>query len=817
MKARVSLINCLVSWLVASPAVSAPPLPVEIERVTWGFADRLEAERWTPVTLWISSKDGAVSGIISTEYRQDGTQGANIITPFATTPGTIVPVEVLLCVPSDCEKVTFNFTDGDRDRRIVHASIPAPDERQLATIESIKRTILILGVPNARVAFEDAGRARATPVQPRPQPRPARGAPPSIGMADDAASADASTLSEDEILLDSLFGADRPTGSNPAAPGYYGGPAYTAAIVNTPRRINAPNWELLTPIRADTSAMPLSWMGYDGVEVVISTAELGLDQQFPCDARAFEALVEWVKAGGRLVVQVEMGSTSWARFAALPGEPLPVQAGDASEVAPGPEIAHVLSSAATDGKEPLQAAAAVRGRRLTLTEAGARRGWRVRWRGEDVLSSGEAGDSGLLAEGPLGFGMVTLVGVDPTKAASVLSTEAGLVLWRDALIPVLSSRPGRDPSAEHASTFNSGVVYYGGWYQGSGADRETRDAQGTVLDRITDSPTLGHGLFFAISACICGLALLVGPVDMLGLKRLRASQHSWMTALAWISLASAAASIMPSLVRSGESRLFRLVQIDAIRSEGGTIASVSTGITSIFSGKPGGFGLKETADGAWWRGISPLSASQGGRANFAAIISRQGTLDGGRLRGNTLMPIRMGQWTCRALLDRAAVTNQESDSLPEVRVFKTGDGWSVEIGDTANGRVSTAALLANGRVIQLIAEDKTNPGATTRYTAAGMPETPPENASYRMLGPWETVAFDRDYEYVPYRRAGQSHGAAFSLPGSRDRTASIEAMCATGKWACVYLLIEDMKPDKETVGEVRASVEAIVRLVVPVE
>jgi hypothetical protein len=123
MKNQIRVLCCLCAWLLAARSASAAPPPqvppvdptaqpqsVELVRLDFGPAgDGVAANRFNPITVWLTSRDAPASGIINIEVDQDQTQRASYALPFATTPGIATPHELTVYVPSEYATLDFKL------------------------------------------------------------------------------------------------------------------------------------------------------------------------------------------------------------------------------------------------------------------------------------------------------------------------------------------------------------------------------------------------------------------------------------------------------------------------------------------------------------------------------------------------------------------------------------------------------------------------------------------------------------------------------------------------------------------------------------
>lgn len=539
--------------------------------------------------------------------------------------------------------------------------------------------------------------------------------------------------------------------------------------------------------------LPATWKAYDAVAaVVLHAAAL---PAIPAASR--DALRRWVRAGGTLVLVADSPGESWRFLTTGPTGQSPVS----------------LAPPATD--EPIapltdlvQPASRIPIRALSLTPFGERSGWTTRWDRDE--------HNALLAEGPLGLGWMVLLGVDPPRIPAVPTDEQTARLWREILQPAVERWANEIP-AEH-------------WYWGqlgydpSGATLRQRAAISSVLDHTLRAPTPGLGLVVLLVACVLLLAILVGPVDAIALKRLRKRQHSWATALAYIALACVPALLAPLFLRAGPTVYARARCVDVLpQSLGGDTAH--TAISSTFSNASGPVRFTNPAPGSWWRSVSALqsySGSGGVGAQFACAQYAATTPDG-LVRQNIPLTNRANSqriWTLRALMDEGA-------DLPA----------PLGATDRASQRLRVTGLPDQARVLSafLIYADATptdaappDPDRTPhrRWVAlsdatirsgvfeaplpppgAGAPEPPPGWAPI-------DLPFDQPWRW-------RQHVYNFSpvqftdLPGAWDRSRALDALLDTGAFALLMLQLEHETPDATLNVRANAYALDLYRILVP--
>src|SRR6185295_9867989 len=214
------------------------------------------------------------------------------------------------------------------------------------------------------------------------------------------------------------------------------------------------------------------------------------------------------------------------------------------------------------------------GRLIRLTELGKQQGWTIAW---DASVDGTPAEGvGLRATGPVGLGMVSIVGIEPQSLPAATSAPVTRALWRNAVEGIKSGH------LQHVTTTATNQNY---WIYGYEHDEQTGGAVRAALDNAAAVPPLGAGVFLAIAASMLLLMLLLGPVDATLLKKYRQSQRSWLTALGWIGLASLAAYLAPRAMRSGQTVIRRLTSTDVICDRDGIPRrACASAVTGIFGG-----------------------------------------------------------------------------------------------------------------------------------------------------------------------------------------------------------------------------------------
>lgn len=505
--------------------------------------------------------------------------------------------------------------------------------------------------------------------------------------------------------------------------------------------------------------LPSSEFGYAGAAFVAARSDvlaaLSLSKSV--------SLAAWVRSGGCLVVLAGAEPQSWQQ---LFWKESPIDIQSPSTVRPDPKW--------RDGRSRSEEPFAVAGRPIRLNAPIAESGWRIDWPLADTALHDRDPEGGLLAQGPVGFGWIVVVGVDP---ALLGQTSAELSYhWVQSLRRALAEASRRP-----------GIEYDYSWMvRGSGADTGARLAIRNSLDKLADVPALGDGAFIAIVAFLLLLAVAIGPFDAIFLKRTNLRAWSWATALGWIALASLLAAIVPPLIRSGSSTSHRLRVIDRIQTPDQNAPCASTALTSLFSSSGSSVSLFDPGRPddppiGWFRGVSAAYLDEYGRTqplSTLATFESEFRLPSGRTtRINSPRPphsLSMAQWTLRSFMNESAPVPAQA---PAVRVSQESGEWSVSVSGFA-GRLTDGALRIGADLRSLDVQNAA-PGEKSIVLRAA--STQSSNANWNIR-----TDSDSSYNQSEFESRFEP-GTLLELPGPRERSRTVDALVASGGWACVYL------------------------------
>lgn len=755
--------------------------PTIVGSLGWG-GQVLVPERWGPMAVYITAGDQAVAGTVRVRFRQDSTQWAQIAVPFAATPNRTTRVPIIACLPQYCDRVELSLSD----------------ER---------------GRPLGRLEYTRAPQDQA--IQMPPELEVGRGLMVCVGRCSLSDSVRAWTRRQDE------------------APGYQG-----PALV---RRGGKPDpswaWRYASSATIVPEDLPASWAGYDGVTaLVVNPASSGPSGQ-TADPRAIEAVHQWVRAGGRLVIMADSPGEAWkawlpeevrgdvtldaaaarelpgivsdlvreaasyVRQDVLPGEQAPERGPE--EVLPGPA-----------GSAPQRA--------LGISARAADSGWVLRW------PAGEG--RGLLAEGPVGFGHVLVLGLDPGRTAETVSGLATAPVWRDAMGRAvedwlwLASGGGRGEQT---------------WYLSPRARAEQ-----AAVERVGDVPMIGDGVFVLVACSILLLVLMVGPVDFLVLRKLGIGHRSWLTAMLWIGLACVVAFAAPRVVRTDPTQVNRLSVVDRLVAAGGSVTA-QTGVTGVYAAQSGVARPADPDLTSWWRGVS-LESGGGEFSAMAVVPTSQAAAGGeaGSMRGNPMVAVPLSLWTFRSFMDQSMQAGEWARLTAMVRPVE--GGYRVAVMGLPEGAAVAEATLRVGESWYSVRE-RARPADLPRDAGAvpalsdGSDGPPPEEKPPLGVvegGAWSGVfregfsgkdpepvwanlpPTNQEYLYSRFGRLNvqsREPGPMLDLSGPDRRGQGVTRLVQSGRFAAVYLSLHECPPSVKLDWTSSVKTSAVVRLIVPLE
>lgn len=712
-----------------------------LARADFGWNTTITAGRWCPVRVWLdgSVAPESVAGIIEISYSQDRTQNASIVVPASTTPGKLTPFDMAVCLPFDVGTVRVDFRTAKKSYSMEF--VPPPTAGQTAPpTRGEQRLGQLFAGTRGLIAHRGIASIDRALSKPREVDRA-----PSVG---------------NQIV--------------------------TTYMAMTGEQLAEFRWRQLAATDVALDDLPPIPQAYQGLEALV----IDPGKSAGIEPRVRAAILDWVASGGRLVLLATDDSGAWRQWitprlgesitAGIPGRlPPPEEAqavlrnqtlkvtlstppGNAYPAYPGyTPPTEVTFTPETPPVVPVRSE--IVGRLFTLSEQALADGWRASW----TVSPA----SGLIVQGPMGMGMVTILGVDPEAIPDTLDAAASQRLWRAALTPSVSTYLETPFSNSHA-----------------------RDLQvTTALNSIVSVPPLGNTVFNVILFSLIALALLLGPIDWFVLKRFRARQHSWLVALGWISIASVAGYVIPPQLRSGPPQINRMTCVDVVQTSNeltSRAAAWQDGLAGLFASGPLTVEMDESPEshvaGSWWHGIAPEEQSYYGpfvnpRRNslniFGPLVTPQVT-SVARERQSVPVGFSMPSWSYRTLADSSA------PAPPPLRATVERDGSRFKVRMSGlPGAEQIARLTLFTSVLAA------TPASEVEFTGERGEAIVPSGR----LPEVQTSSYSYDYDRFGSQITRDLSKSTFfwtsELPGPANRSSAVLARLGSGRWAMIEIVM----------------------------
>ena len=182
---------------------------------------------------------------------------------------------------------------------------------------------------------------------------------------------------------------------------------------------------------------------------------------------------------------------------------------------------------------------------------------------------------------------------------------------------------------------------------------------------------------------LMALALLLGPVDYLVLKRLDKLPYTWLTSTGWIAIFTVGAYFGVQWFRGGAMEVRAVSVLDGIADRH---CAWATCYTSLFAPRSGDYRLSGLVPNQWWSGISPMRQELWSYQRDAALQQIHCLqVDGGNLPVS--LPVNM--WTVQPLLSEWSL-----DKMPFTATVDHRQGEAtVEIINTSDSAIQRGYVL----------------------------------------------------------------------------------------------------------------------------
>ena len=340
--------------------------------------------------------------------------------------------------------------------------------------------------------------------------------------------------------------------------------------------------------------VPWDWTGFDGLDLLILN-----DPDFSVlRAEQLQAMVDWVRQGGRVLIV--LGRNAFDTHSDLARQ-LPVNVGALQEL-----------QIASDDLSSLD---------VTLSGEQTVVGYPLETRmGATLLHRVSAHGSLIYASCLLGFGRLGMVGVDPGSLS-----EQSEGLWLGLINALLDGEQASDARTHRRRAFSEDVV---GKSQACVRSLEfhgldPQEAEKVILESrrshqyelLNDQQGLRETLDYLygieelrpmhigwVVLLLVLLAILLGPVDYLILKKLDRQPLTWLTSLGWIALFTIGAYYGVQALRAGDLQIRTVSVIDAVQGQN---QGCATYLSGIFAPKSDDYRFEQMQEDQWFAGVSP--------------------------------------------------------------------------------------------------------------------------------------------------------------------------------------------------------------------
>ncbi|MGC9454056.1 MAG: hypothetical protein ACP5HU_04255 [Phycisphaerae bacterium] len=472
--------------------------------------------------------------------------------------------------------------------------------------------------------------------------------------------------------------------------------------------------------------MPWDWTGYDTLDALV----LYNPDWVSMKPHQAEAVAEWVRGGGHLMVV--LGSNPLpARHpvASL----IPYRIGSSRRVQLAAETLEQLGFA----KRPSQGAAVT----IWPLEGESPSGWTQIVSGPGLP---------LVATGPAGFGRVSVLPFSPQSLQAAIdnNAESKARFWVARLNELLSGKRSIEYSSSEPSHYSSDMHYY--------ELGESSGAVNSVLEHLLSIPELRPLSIWVVVLLLLGLAVLLGPVDYLVLKKLDRLPLTWITSGATIVVFSVGAYYGVEALRAGKMQVRAVSVIDSVDGR----SAWKTVYAGIFAPTSDDYVPEGLSDNEWWSAVSPTRSDTLYSYGHASVTRRLYCIQSDGSNRPSSVPINI--WSMQCLLCEAS-----TDEIPvEATVTVNGDHAEVVI-------VNHADVPITGGQVRV---------SSTRWLPLG--EVPAGgqrtfSSTLRRGGYWES-SHATPYGYTGPPAISRVIASSFRTPPTQPRTEAFERMLEAG-------------------------------------
>jgi len=321
--------------------------------------------------------------------------------------------------------------------------------------------------------------------------------------------------------------------------------------------------------------------------------------------------------------------------------------------------------------------------------------------GSSLIESTKAGEGGYLhCLGCAGFGRVVVMAFDPAELSQVhMARTADFWAAHIALClgDALDAQGRRRPQglggsgAAAASRGRTIAVTRDIENEARQANQNenryrisiAQEASNQVMEHLYQLAEMRPLSIWWVILTLAALALILGPLDYMVLKRLDRLPYTWLTSTGWIVLFTVGAYYGVQALRGGRMQLRVVSVMDGIAN---TDCAWATYYTGLYSPRSADYQLEGLGEQQWWSGVAPSqdqiwTHQQGSAMRQIRCVQEDGA--------NLPISVPINIWTVQSLL-----TETPLEKVPVmVSVERAGDRCIVEITNTSDHRISAGCVL----------------------------------------------------------------------------------------------------------------------------
>ena len=350
------------------------------------------------------------------------------------------------------------------------------------------------------------------------------------------------------------------------------------------------------------SQLPWDWTGYNALDVLV-LYDADLSQ---CNTSQLNAIKEWIGNGGKLLMIFSSHPLSQENPLA---SCLPFEILSSGQHTISPAIANRVNLKLGISEEVIA--------------------WPIRMNDSKLCDFANIGrDTAVWGVGYYGFGRIGVLSFDPATLKNVnaqQSSEFWIHLLSDVLVDsAIEGYQSELPEEKKRNRYNSSYRYdlqriqatsvrdiipametkeddnYGMYSRSYGIGLE-QAASNTVLEYLYNIPQMRPLSIWWVILLLVLLAVLLGPVDYLVLKKFDRQPLTWLTCSFWIVVFTVGAYYGVQALRSGELQYRSVAVIDSIAAEDSTWSATHA---AMFAPKSNRYQLEGLGDKQWWSAIS---------------------------------------------------------------------------------------------------------------------------------------------------------------------------------------------------------------------